>query len=166
LDNVEGLEDFEIEEAIERLGKVNPADWPRPEEIQIVDAEELLRVYDEDASLLDFMEAPATTSEKVEKAIRHTIESVFGDKVDKIRSAKGDFPNEENQHLQTEGGSFEGTFEYQGKKFEFTLEPDESGWTLQYRITAKSLDELPPTPPDAVKSSKEDEKKSHARGWR
>lgn len=144
LDHLEGLEDFEIEEAIERLGKVNPEDWPYPEEIESINADELLRVYDEDASDLDFAEVPGTTSEKAELVLRHAIESVFGDIVQKVRSESGDYPDAENLYLQQPDGSYKGSFEYDGNKFDFQLEPDELGWTLQYRMSASSLDKLPP----------------------
>lgn len=143
-DHAEGLEDFELEEAIEMLGKVNPEDWPYPEDIDSIDTEELLRVYDEDACSLDYAETPGTTSERAELVLRHAIESVFGDTVDKVRSTSGEYPDEDNQYLQEPDGSFRGSFEYDGKKFDFQLEPDELGWTLQYRMTAKAFDSLPP----------------------
>jgi hypothetical protein len=144
LDHVEDLEDYELEEAIEMLGRVNPEDWPYPEEIESINASELLRVYDEDASDFDFAETPETTSEKAELVLRHAIESVFGDIVQKVRSTSGKFPDVDNQYLQQPDGSFKGSFEYDGNKFDFQLEPDEMGWTLQYRMSASSLDKLPP----------------------
>jgi hypothetical protein len=144
LDHVEDLEDYELEEAIEMLGRVNPEDWPYPEEIESINASELLRVYDEDASDFDFAETPGTTSEKAELVLRHAIESVFGDIVQKVRSTSGKFPDVDNQYLQQPDGSFKGSFEYDGNKFDFQLEPDEMGWTLQYRMSASSLDKLPP----------------------
>ena len=144
LDHVEDLEDYELEEAIEMLGRVNPEDWPYPEEIESINASELLRVYDEDASDFNFAETPGTTSEKAELVLRHAIESVFGDIVQKVRSTSGKFPDVDNQYLQQPDGSFKGSFEYDGNKFDFQLEPDELGWTLQYRMSASSLDKLPP----------------------
>jgi hypothetical protein len=144
LDHVEDLEDYELEEAIEMLGRVNPEDWPYPEEIESINASELLRVYDEDASDFNFAETPGTTSEKAELVLRHAIESVLGDIVQKVRSDSGDYPDAENLYLQQPDGSFKGSFEYDGNKFDFQLEPDELGWTLQYRMSASSLDKLPP----------------------
>ena len=167
LDHLEGLEDFEIDEALELLSRVTPGDWPDPEDIQKINPAELLRMNDSDTDdTLNYVESAATASEKAEKVLRHTIESVFGDKVDKVRSTSGEYPDVDNQYLQTEGGSFEGSFEYDGKKFDFTIEPDESGWTVQYRLTAKSLDNLPPVPPDSVQNDTDTEKKSHGRGWK
>ena len=143
-ESVDSLEDYELEEAIEMLGKVSPNDWPYPEDIETINTEELLHIYDEDASTADFTETPGTTSEKAELVLRHAIESVFGDTVDKVRSTSGKYPDEDNQYLQEPDGSFKGSFEYDGKKFDFRLEPDEMGWTLQYRMTASAFDNLPP----------------------
>jgi hypothetical protein len=162
LDHLEGLEDFEIEEAIERLGKVHPEDWPYPEEIESINADELLRVYDEDASDFDFAEVPGTTSEKAELVLRHAIESVFGDLVQKVRSESGKFPDAENLYLQQPDGSYKGTFEYDGHKFDFQLEPDETGWTLQYRLAPSALDELPPV----TNMENQEDESSRNRGWK
>ena len=162
LDHVGDLEDFELEEAIEMLGRVNPEDWPYPEEIESINASELLRVYDEDASDFDFAETPGTTSEKAELVLRHAIESVFGDIVQKVRSESGKFPDVENQYLQQPDGSYKGSFEYDGNKFDFQLEPDELGWTLQYRMTASSLDKLPPI----SDMGGEVDESSRNRGWK
>ena len=143
-ESVETLEDYELEEAIEMLGKVSPNDWPYPEDIETIHTEELLHIYDEDASSFNFAETPGTTSEKAELVLRHAIESVFGDTVDKVRSTSGKYPDEDNQYLQQPDGSYKGSFEFDGKKFDFQLEPDELGWTLQYRMTASAFDKLPP----------------------
>jgi hypothetical protein len=161
-EHVEGLEDFEVEEAIEMLGKVHPEDWPYPGEVESVDVEELLKIYDEDASSFDFAETPGTTSEKAELVLRHAIESVFGDTVDKVRSSSGDYPDVENGYLQEPDGSYRGSFEYDGKKFDFQIEPDESGWSVQYRMQAKSLDNLPPI----TDMDNQEEESSRNKGWR
>ena len=161
-DNFEGLEDYELEEAIEMLGKVSPNDWPYPEDIETINTEELLRVYDEDASTSDFAETPGTTSEKAELVLRHAIESVFGDTVDKVRSTSGKYPDENNDYLQQPDGSYKGMFEYDGKKFDFQLEPDEMGWTLQYRMTASAFDNLPPI----TDMDGQVEESSRNRGWK
>ena len=80
------MDEEEIEEAIEMLGKVNPEDWPNFEDIESISLEEVLRVYDEDASGFDFVEDNLSTAEKVEKVLIEVISSVFGDKVSTIRS--------------------------------------------------------------------------------
>ena len=161
-EHVDALEDYELEEAIEMLGKVSPNDWPYPEDIETINTEELLRVYDEDASTSDFAETPGTTSEKAELVLRHAIESVFGDTVDKVRSTSGKYPDEDNQYLQEPDGSFKGSFEYDGKKFDFRLEPDELGWTLQYRMTASAFDKLPPI----TDMDGQVEESARNRGWK
>ena len=161
-DNFEGLENYELEEAIEMLGKINPNDWPYSADIDSVNAEELLKVYDEDASTADFAETPGTTSERAELVLRHAIESVFGDVVDKVRSDSGKYPDADNQYLQQPDGSYKGSFEYDGKKFDFQLEPDELGWTLQYRMAAKSFDALPPI----TDMENQEDESSRNRGWK
>ena len=161
-DHVNTLEDYELEEALEMLGKVSPNDWPHPEDVETINTEELLRVYDEDASTSDFAETPGTTSEKAELVLRHAIESVFGDTVDKVRSTSGKYPDEDNQYLQEPDGSFKGSFEYDGKKFDFRLEPDELGWTLQYRMTASAFDNLPPI----TDMDGQVEESARNRGWK
>ena len=159
------LEDFEIEEAIEYLGKVNPEDWPNIEDIEGISAEELLKVYDEDASSFEFVEDNLSTSHKVESTLSKVISSVFGDKVSKIRNQKGHEPNHVNNFLQEEDGTFTGTFDYDGNQFLFEVFPDEKGWVVTYRMAPKSIDSLPPPP---VGSSKNSNKPRHVRyrGWK
>lgn len=164
-DYTEGLEDFEIDEAIEVLGKVNPEDWPAVEDIQGVSVEELLKVYDEDSSSFDYVEDNLSTAEKTEKVLIEVISSVFGDKVSTIRSEKGYFANPKNNFLQEDDGTFAGTFEYDGNKFMFEVAPSESGWLCTYRLHWNSLDKLPP------KTDKSEEEKDHTRkvrhrGWK
>ena len=164
-DYTEGLEDFEIEEAIEVLGKVNPEDWPAVEDIQGVSVEELLKVYDEDSSSFDYVEDNLSTAEKVEKVLIEVISSVFGDKVSTIRSEKGYFANPKNNFLQEEDGTFAGTFEYDGNKFMFEVAPSESGWLCTYRLHWDSLDKLPPKT-DAPEEEKDYTRKVRNRGWK
>ena len=160
--DISGLEDYEIDEVLGLLSKVSPNDWPYPNDVDTINTEELLRVYDEDASTSDFAETPGTTSEKAELVLRHAIESVFGDTVDKVRSTSGKYPDEDNQYLQEPDGSFKGSFEYDGKKFDFRLEPDELGWTLQYRMTASAFDKLPPI----TDMDGQVEESARNRGWK
>lgn len=168
IDYSEYIEDYEIEEVVEMLGKVHPGDWPDPADILSINAPSMLRIHDANDEGGDFnfveTEVPGTTSEKAEKVLRHAIESVFGDKVQKVRSAKGDYPDEDNGYLQEANGAFKGTFEFHDKKFDFALEPDEAGWTLQYRMQASSLDSLPPVPPDSIEGE-HTEKTRRNRGW-
>jgi hypothetical protein len=143
LDYIEGLETWEIEEAIEMLGKVRPEDWPDLEDIESVSAEDLLNVDDEHEEKCEFVEDNLSTAEKVEKVLIETISSVFGEKVSEIRSEKGYFPNPKNKFLQDEDGTFAGTFKYDDKKYIFEVFPDEQGWTVTYRMHWQDVDKLP-----------------------
>jgi hypothetical protein len=142
-DNVEDLEDYELDEALEMLGKVSPDDWPFLTDIVSVDAAALLQIYDE-GTTENFAE-PAP-EESIEQVLTHAIESVFGDKVQKVRAKGGKFFNKDNQYGQREDASFEGEFQFDGTKFDFEIVPDEQGWSVQYRMTAESFDSLPPIP--------------------
>ena len=161
------MEDFEVEEAIELLGKVNPNDWPAVEDIEGISLEELLHIYDEAATQgFDFVEDNLSTSDKVEKVLIETISSVFGDRVSTIRSEKGYYGNPKNNFLQEEDGTFAGTFMYDDKKFLFEVFPDEDGWSVTYRLHWDSQDKLPPIP-DADNPKKTDyTRRVRNRGWK
>jgi hypothetical protein len=156
----EEITDLDFEEALEILGKVAPEDWPFASDIEVVDVDALLRIYDEDATpgLEDFNESEHEMSVRVEKVLTHCIESVFGEKVEKVRSAGGGYFGKDGQFGQDETGTFAGTFEYNGSKFDFQIYPDESGWSVSYRLTPESLDSLPPVPPEDGKQVVEDRK--------
>ena len=160
------LEDFELEEALEALGKVSPNDWPHFEDIESVSVEELLHIYDEDASSLDFVEDNLSTAEKVEKVLIEVISSVFGDKVTTIRSEKGYFANPKNNFLQEDDGTFAGTFEYGGNKFIFEVAPAEDGWICTYRMHWDSVDKLPPISQEDDQSKTDYTRKVRNRGWK
>ena len=160
------LEEFEIDEAIEMLGKVAPGDWPEVEDIEGVSLEELLRVYDQDASSFDFVEDNLSTAEKVEKVLIEVISSVFGDKVSTIRSEKGYFANPKNNFLQEDDGTFAGTFMYDGNKFIFEVAPAEDGWLCTYRMHWDSVDKLPPIPQQDDASKTDYTRKVRNRGWK
>jgi hypothetical protein len=165
-DYTEGLEDSEVEEAIEMLGKVCPNDWPNLEDIEGVSVEELLRIYDEDASSLDFVEDNLSTAEKVEKVLIEVISSVFGDRVSEIRSEKGYFANPKNNFLQEEDGTFAGTFKHGDNKFIFEVAPAEDGWLCTYRMHWDSLEKLPPIPQQDDQSKTDYTRKVRNRGWK
>ncbi len=162
----EDLEDFEVEEAIEMLGKVNPEDWPNIEDIKGVSIEELLHIYDEDASVFEFVEDNLGTSEKVEKVLIEVISSVFGDRVSNIRSEKGYFGNPKNKFLQAEDGTFAGTFMYDGNKFLFEIAPAEDGWICTYRMHWDSVDKLPPVVQADNKNDTDYTRHVRNRGWK
>lgn len=162
------IEDYEFEEAIEILGKVNPEDWPFEEDIEGVDVEELLRVYDQDAcSTEDFVEDNLGASDATQKILAETLQSVLGGKVTNIRDPSGHYPGPLNNFLQEEDGTFSGTFMHEGYKFDFEIAPTESGWLCTYRLNATSLGKVPPS---AAQSRKKKNKHSQtrrvrARGW-
>ena len=160
------MEDFEVEEAIEMLGKVSPGDWPDIEDIKGVSVEELLRVYDEDATEFDFVEDNLGTAEKVEKVLIEVISSVFGEKVSTIRSEKGFFPNPKNNFLQEEDGTFAGTFMYDGNKFLFEVAPAEDGWICTYRMHWDNIDKLPPLHSEDNKEDNNYTRRVRHRSWK
>ena len=165
VENYSEMEPEEIDEAIEMLGKVCPEDWPNIEDIQSISLEEVLKVYEEDASGFDFVEDNLSTAEKTEKVLIEVISSVFGDKVSTIRSEKGYFANPKNNFLQEEDGTFAGTFEYGDHKFIFEVYPDEQGWGVTYRLHWDALKDLPPKT-DKPEEEKEHTRKVRHRGWK
>jgi hypothetical protein len=165
-DYTEGLEDFEVEEAIEAIGKVCPEDWPNIEDIEGVSVEDLLKVYDEDASEFNFVEDNLSTAEKVEKVLIEVISSVFGDKVSTIRSEKGYFANPKNNFLQEDDGTFAGTFEYDGNKFMFEVAPAEDGWICTYRMHWDSVNKLPPITQSDDETQTDYTRRVRHRGWK
>jgi hypothetical protein len=161
------LDDFEIDEALELLGRVNPEDWPDIEDIESVSVEDLVKVHDAiPEEEFDFVEDNLSTAERVEKVLIEVISSVFGSRVSNIRSEKGYFPNPKNNFLQEEDGTFAGTFTYDGNTFIFEIAPAENGWICTYRIHWDSLDKLPPIP-DQDNSDKNDyTRRVRNRGWK
>ena len=169
----DALEPEEWDEAVELLSKVSEHDWPNVEDIESVNLEELLRIYDTDACSMetsDYVEDNLGTAEKCEKVLKAVIESVFGEEIDSVRSKSGDFPTVDNKFLQIGDGTFSGTFIHGDHKFNFEVFPDESGWTVTYRMSSQTLDALPPLH-DADKQEDDPTKKDYSRrvrktGWR
>ena len=159
------MDEVEIEEAIEMLGKVSPGDWPNVEDIEGISLEDLLRAYDEDACEFDFVEDNLSTAEKVEKVLTEVISSVFGSRVSTIRSEKGYYANPKNNFLQEDDGTFAGTFEFDGNKFIFEVAPIEDGWLCTYRIHPDSLRSLPPKT-ETKEEEKDYTRKVRNRGWK
>jgi hypothetical protein len=153
----ETLEPEEWDEAVELLSKVSPGDWPHIEDISGISLEELLHIYDEDASEFDFVEDNLSTAEKVERVLIEAISSVFGDRVSTIRSEKGYYPNQKNSFLQEDDGTFAGTFMYDDHRYIFEVYPDENGWAVTYRMHWNTFKDLPP------KTHKTEEEKDHTR---
>ena len=161
------LEDFEIEEAIELLGKVNPDDWPLLEDIEGVSLSDFLQAFDDEGEgEYDFVEDNLSTAEKVEKVLVEVISSVFGDRVSTIRSEKGFYANPKNNFLQNDDGTFEGTFMYDGHKFMFEVYPDEQGWGVTYRLHWNSVDKLPPYHDEDDPEKNDYTRRVRHRGWK
>ena len=165
-DYSEELEDFELDEAIELLGKVNPRDWPDIDDIETVSVEDLLRVYDEDSSDFDFVEDNLSTAEKVEKVLIECISDVFGERVSNIRSEKGYYANPKNNFLQEEDGTFAGTFEYEGTKYLFEVYPSEGSWNVTYRLHWKDHGKLPPLLDEDTTDVNDYQRPVRHRGWK
>lgn len=162
-------EDYELEEAIEMLGKVDPRDWPNIEDIEGVSVEELLRVYEDiatDSVEYEFVEDNLGTAEKVEKVLTEVISSVFGDRVSEIRSEKGFYANPKNNFLQQDDGTFGGMFSYDGNKYLFEVAPTESGWLCTYRLHHKDLSNLPPIADEDTVDINDYTRRLRHRGWR
>ena len=166
VENYSEMDEVEIEEAIEMLGKVRPEDWPNVEDIEGVSVEDLLHVYDENASEFDFVEDNLSTAEKVEKVLIEVISSVFGDRVSTVRSEKGYYANPKNNFLQEDDGTFAGTFEYDGNKFLFEVAPAENGWLCTYRMHWDSIDKLPPINQSDDETQTDYTRHVRHRGWK
>lgn len=162
LDYTEHLEDWEVDEAIEMLGKVKPEDWPDIADIESISAEALLR----DDGEYDFVEDNLSTAEKTEKVLAAAISSVFGAPVSEIRSEKGYFPNHKNHFLQEDDGTYAGTFSHDGKKYMFEVFPDEQGWTVTYRMHWNDLNDLPPVADQDNEKKNDYTRHVRNRGWR
>jgi hypothetical protein len=164
----EFVEDYEFDEALELLGRVRPQDWPDIEDIQSVSIKDLLN--NEDDEEFEFAEDNFGTAEKIEKGLSRVIESVLGEKVDNVRGKGGDYPSADNNFLQEDDGTFSGTFNHGDHKFNFEIFPDESGWTVTYRLSSESMDSLPPfhnqDKEDDDPTKKDYTRRSRNKGWR
>ncbi len=140
------LEDWQIAESLEMLSKQDPADWPLLDDIETIDLDAVYEGDFEpalDYSEMDFSEvSDMEYGNKVARMFKSAIESVFGTEVDAVTSHKGDSPNKNNKYCR-DGDSFRGTFEHDGKKFEFELCRDDAGdWNLAYKLSKASRDKL------------------------
>jgi hypothetical protein len=161
------MDEVEIEEAIEMLGKVTPEDWPPLEDIEAVSLDEFLRAFDDEGEgEYDFVEDNLSTAEKVEKVLIEVISSVFGDKVSTIRSEKGFYANPKNNFLQEDDGTFAGTFMFGDHKFMFEVYPDEQGWGVTYRLHWDSVDKLPPYHDEDDPETNDYTRRVRHRGWK
>lgn len=167
-DNTDALEDWQFDEAVELLSRVNPENWPDLKDIDRIDLEGLLSEFNSGDKEPEFVEDNLGTSDAVQSALQQVIESVFGDKITEIRSAKGHYPSPDNDFLQLEDGTFAGTFRHDKYKFDFEIAPTENGWLCTYRINAKSLSEIPRSDGKEREQKRKKEyqnRKIRFRGW-
>jgi hypothetical protein len=143
----EDLEDWQIVEAMEDLSKVDPNDWPELDDISTISLDAVYHGRDiggfPSLDVDDFAEVTDMEyGNKVARMFKSAIESVFGQEVDSVGSHKGDMPNKGNKYCR-DGEAFRGTFEHDGKKFEFELCKDDAGdWNLAYKLSKASRDKL------------------------
>lgn len=169
LENTDFLEIWELDEVVEVLSKVDPSEWPSIDHIESIDAPSLL--HGEGSSdgtlgnLQEFVEDNLGTSEKVQRALKATIESVFGDKIDNIRGRNGDFPSPKNHFLLEKDGTFAGTFKFQDFVFDFEIAPTEKGWLCTYRLNEKGLERLEKPEFKGKDDRKINRRKVRVRGW-
>jgi hypothetical protein len=168
-EHYEFVEDYEFDEAVELLGRVRPQDWPDIEDIESVSIKDLLNFEDEDEDF-NFAEDNFGTAQTVENGLAKVIESVLGEKVDNVRGKGGDYPSADNNFLQGNDGTFSGTFNHGDHKFNFEIFPDENGWTVTYRLSAETLDNLPPfhnqDKQDDDPTKKDYSRRTRNKGWR
>jgi hypothetical protein len=142
----EELEDWQVEEAIHQLAKVDPEEWPNPEDIESISLDEVYHRDDEEGLVYD-SEDFAEVSEmeygnKVGRMFKSAIESVFGQEVDSVGDSSGKAPSKAGGFCRQED-KFVGTFEHDKKKFNFELCKDEAGdWHLAYHLEKASRDKL------------------------
>ena len=165
-DNVDALEDWQFDEAVELLSRVNPEHWPDLGDIDRVDVEVFLDECGDKEP--EFVEDNLGTSHAAESILQQVIEDIFGDKITDIRSAKGHYPSPDNNFLQLEDGTFAGVFTHGDYKFDFEIAPTEAGWICTYRLNAKSLDKVPRSKAkEGSEGSKKEfqNRKVRFRGW-
>ena len=163
----EEMENWELDEAIELLSKVEPYFWPDVEDIASVDVRALLNCKTGHVGdMLDYVEDNLGTSEKVQKVLKVVIEDVFGDKVSSIRDRNNNYPSPSNNFLQDKDGTFVGTFKFNTLRFLFEVLPTERGWVCTYRLDEPSLDSLekPENMPEGIKQRAR--KTVRVRRWR
>lgn len=163
-ENTDFLEIWQVEEAAEMLTKVDPNGWPDIDSVEAIDVPALLE--EEQDGEWDYVEDNLGTSEKVQKALKGVIESVFGGAVSQIRSKTGQYPSPKNNFLLEKDGTFAGTFKFDIFSFEFEIAPTEKGWICTYRLDEKSLEKLDKPEFKGKRDNKINHRKVRSRGWR
>lgn len=166
LENIDLMEQWEVDEVLEVLSRVNPLEWPDPEDIVGIDTEGLLAI-EEPEQFCNYVEDNLGTSGKVEEVLRIVLEEVFGKGISSIRDNAGNYPSPKNHFLQEQDGTFAGTFKFENHAFKFEIAPTEVGWLCTYRMTEKCLDKLEkPRYKNQRKNKEKDYRSVRAKAWR
>lgn len=153
------LEDWQVQETLEDLMKVNPADWPLLDDIAIVDLDAVYRGdYEPDFDFAEFEDFAEVSDmeygNKVGRMFKSAIESVFGQEIDAVGDQSGKAPSRSGGYCK-DGDGFRGTFEHDGKKFHFELCKDDAGdWHLAYSLDKAARDKLFKPSADTKKKKK------------
>lgn len=140
----EDLEDWQIEEAIHSLAKVDVDEWPDPKDISAINLD---AVYHNVESNIEETEDFAEVSDleygnKVGRLLKSAIESVFGQEVDAVGTSRGEGPSKNNRYCK-DGDCFKGSFTHDKKQFKFEFACDDNNeWHLAYELTKASRDKL------------------------
>lgn len=166
LENIDLMEQWEVDEVLEVLSRVDPLEWPDPVDIVGIDANAVIQV-EEPEKFCDYVEDNLGTSAKVEEVLRIVLEEVFGKGVSNIRDNSGNYPSPKNNFLQEQDGTFAGTFKFENHTFRFEIAPTEVGWLCTYRMTEKCLDKLDRPKYKNQREDKEREYRSvRTKAWR
>ena len=140
----EDLEDWQIEEAIHSLAKVDAEEWPDPEDIFAIDLDAVYHNVETDVEETeDFAEvSDMEYGNKVARLLKAAIETIFGQEVDSVGTSKGEAPSKNNQYCK-DGDCFKGSFTHDKKQFDFEFSKDEKNeWHLSYKLNKTSRDKL------------------------
>jgi hypothetical protein len=143
VDFSEGVTFEEFSEVVEKLIRVDPAEWPFSESIEEIQVSKLL--YEVEEEPIEFSESDFDfadgddMSKKIELFLKKVIASVYLDGVTSVTDKDGNPPNEDNNYLLAEDGkSFAGIFydappNENAKKFPFKISEKKDGnWQIRY----------------------------------
>lgn len=143
-------------ELVDSLLKVDPSEWPHPEDILTVSAEALQFQIEPDFDFSEFegwdfeeevmeeeavveVDEPDPFSAKMETFLKKVIASVYIDGVSDVTDMEGNPPNAANNYLLSgDGKTYKGIFydtvpNGKSKQFPFTITENEQGkWSIKY----------------------------------
>ena len=143
------LEDWQVDEVVRDLAKVNPEDWADLEDIESVNLDSIyfsegkMGPPGPDADALDFAElTDLEYSDKMHRLLKHAIEHTYGQAPHWVGKGVDQPPCKDNNFCH-ENGKYVGKFGHDEKEFEFELSPSESGdWHVAYRLTSGAKKKL------------------------